>query len=101
MCHQLFQGLFYTQFTKNRNTGLFSNPAVFCSALDEITACSFQNEQLSLEVALFPFRRKVNPTVRSSPTHPGATGEFMQGAQLLRNVIKLNICQIYTLNPLI
>lgn len=66
-----------------------------------VAASSFPEEQLSLEVALFPFRRKVNPTMGSGPARPGATGELMQGTQLLMNVIKLNRCLIYTLNPLI
>lgn len=67
---------------------------------NEIRACSFQNEQLSLEVAVFPFSRKVNPTMRSSPADPGATGGFVQGTQLLRNEIKPNRCLMYTQNPL-
>lgn len=44
--------------------------------------------------------KRQSHTEIESPTHAGETAEFMQGTQLLRNVIKLNICMIYTPNLL-
>lgn len=101
-CHQLLQGLFYIQFMKNVNIGLFSNPASSCNFLDWNNSLLFSKiKNWACRWHCFSSGEKTIAHNMMSPTHPGETAEFVQGAHLLTNAIKLNICMIYTLNLLI